>query len=85
MNEQLEQALQQIEEEKGISRQELLGMIEASLAAAFRKDYGQKNQNIVVEFSAENKGVELVSQLRVRTLSNYHKYKNKQKRNYQLT
>jgi N utilization substance protein A len=59
MNEQLEQALQQIEEEKGISRQELLGMIEASLAAAFRKDYGQKNQNIVVEFSAENMGVKV--------------------------
>jgi len=54
MNEQLEQALEQIAEEKGISREEIIFMIEASLAAAFRKDYGQKNQNIVVEFDPEN-------------------------------
>lgn len=54
MNEQLEQALQQIEEEKGISREEIIEMIQASLAAAFRKDYGEKDQNIVVEFDPEN-------------------------------
>jgi N utilization substance protein A len=59
MNEQLEQALDQLAEEKGITREELISMIEASLAAAFRKDYGQKNQNIVVEFSAENMGVKV--------------------------
>ena len=52
MNEQLEQALDQIADEKGISRQDLVSMIEASLAAAFRKDYGEKNQNIVVELWA---------------------------------
>jgi len=52
MNEQLEQALDQIAEEKNISREEIIEMIEASLAAAFRKDYGQKDQNIVVEFDA---------------------------------
>ncbi len=54
MNEAFEQALEQIEEEKGIAREEIISMIEASLAAAFRKDYGQKDQNIVVEFSPEN-------------------------------
>ena len=54
MNEQLEQALDQIAEEKGISREEIIAMIEASLAAAFRKDYGEKNQNIIVEFNPEN-------------------------------
>ncbi len=53
MNEEFEQALAQLEEEKGISRVELLSMIEASLAAAFRKDYGEKEQNIVVEFLPE--------------------------------
>lgn len=53
MNDEFEQALAQIEEEKGISRVELLSMIEASLAAAFRKDYGEKDQNIVVEFMPE--------------------------------
>lgn len=54
MNEQLEQALTQLAEEKGLSRDELVSMIEASLAAAFRKDYGNKDQNIVVEFDPEN-------------------------------
>lgn len=53
MNEQLEQALDQIAEEKGISRDEIIEMIEASLAAAFRKDYGNKDQNIVAEFDPE--------------------------------
>ncbi len=59
MNEQLEQALNQIADEKGISRQDLIAMIEASLAAAFRKDYGEKNQNIVVEFDPETMGTKV--------------------------
>lgn len=59
MNDQLLQALEQIEEEKGISRDELLGMIETALAAAFRKDYGEKNQNPVVKFDPENMGVKV--------------------------
>ncbi len=59
MNDQLEQALRQIEEEKGISRAEILGMIEISLAAAFRKDYGTKEQNVQVEFSPENLSVKV--------------------------
>jgi N utilization substance protein A len=59
MNDQLEQALRQIEEEKGISRAEILGMIEISLAAAFRKDYGNKEQNVQVEFSPENLSVKV--------------------------
>jgi N utilization substance protein A len=54
MNEAFEQALQQIEDEKGISREELISMIEAALASAFRKDYGEKDQNIAVEFNAED-------------------------------
>lgn len=53
MNDQLQQALEQIAEEKGISQAEIISMIEASLAAAFRKDYGKKDQNIVVEFNPE--------------------------------
>ncbi|MDR3642492.1 MAG: transcription termination factor NusA [Candidatus Doudnabacteria bacterium] len=59
MNEQLEQALEQIAEEKGISRTELISMIEASLAAAFRKDYGTKDQNVVVEFDPETMGTKV--------------------------
>lgn len=54
MNDAFEQALDQIEEEKGIAREEIISMIEASLAAAFRKDYGEKDQNIVAEFDPEN-------------------------------
>lgn len=59
MNDQLLQALEQIEDEKGISRDELLGMIETALAAAFRKDYGEKNQNPQVKFDPENMGVKV--------------------------
>ena len=59
MNDQLEQALQQIEDEKGIPRAEILSMIEASLAAAFRKDYGNKEQNVQVEFDPENLSVKV--------------------------
>ncbi|HYE22486.1 MAG TPA: transcription termination factor NusA [Verrucomicrobiae bacterium] len=54
MNEQFEQALNQIAEEKDLDKAEILRMIELSLAAAFRKDYGKKDQNIVVEFFPEN-------------------------------
>lgn len=54
MNEQFEQALAQIAEEKGVSRDEIIQMIEASLAAAFRKDYGEKDQNPVVVFDGTN-------------------------------
>ncbi len=54
MNDQFEQALNQIAEEKDLNRDEILRMIELSLAAAFRKDYGKKDQNIIVEFYPEN-------------------------------
>jgi N utilization substance protein A len=53
MNDQFEQALNQLVEEKDLNRDEILKMIELSLAAAFRKDYGKKDQNIVVEFHPE--------------------------------
>ncbi|MEK7617722.1 MAG: transcription termination factor NusA [Patescibacteria group bacterium] len=59
MNDELEQALQQIEDEKGIPRVEILAMIEASLAAAFRKDYGKKEQNVQAEFNPENLSVKV--------------------------
>lgn len=59
MNEAFEQALNQIAEEKSINKEELLKMIEVSLAAAFRKDYGKKDQNIVVDFLPETLGVKV--------------------------
>lgn len=54
MNELFEQAIAQIAEEKGLDRAEIIKMIEGALAAAFRKDYGKKDQNIVVELNPEN-------------------------------
>jgi len=46
-------AIKQICEEKGLSYESVLVTIESALAAAFRKDFGEKNQNIVVEFDPE--------------------------------
>lgn len=43
-------ALTQIAEDKGIPKEEIIKMIEAALAAAFRKDYATREQNPVVEF-----------------------------------
>ena len=59
MNEQFEQALNQIAEEKDLDKAEILKMIEVSLAAAFRKDYGKKDQNIVVEFIQDTLGTKV--------------------------
>src|SRR3989344_1000148 len=59
MNDQFEQALNQIAEEKDLDKTEILKMIEVSLAAAFRKDYGKKDQNIVVEFLPETLGTKV--------------------------
>jgi N utilization substance protein A len=47
------QAIQQICDEKHIAYEVVLETIEAALAAAFRKDFGQKNQNVKVEFDPE--------------------------------
>lgn len=59
MNSEFEAALNQLVEEKNINKEELLKMIEASLAAAFRKDYGEKDQNIVVELNPETMGTKV--------------------------
>lgn len=48
------QAIKQICEEKNISYEAVLATIEAALAAAYRKDFGDKNQNIKIEFDAES-------------------------------
>ncbi len=47
------QAMKQIAEEKNISMQAVIETIEAALAVAYRKDFGEKNQNVKVEFNAE--------------------------------
>lgn len=50
------QAIRQVCDEKNISIDSVITTIEAALAAAYRKDFGDKSQNIVVEFDAENGG-----------------------------
>ncbi len=47
-------AIQQICQEKNISLESVIETIEAALAAAYRKDFGQKNQNIVVEYDPQD-------------------------------
>lgn len=46
-------AMKQIAEEKNISFESVLETVETALAAAYRKDFGNKNQNIKVELDAE--------------------------------
>lgn len=46
-------AIQQICDEKGLKKELVIETIEAALAAAFRKDFGSKDQNIKVQFDPE--------------------------------
>ncbi len=54
MNNQLMSAIQQIADEKNISIESIKETIELALAAAYRKDYGNKLQNIKVDFNLED-------------------------------
>ena len=44
-------AIAQICEEKGISKDKVIETISAALAAAYKKDYGKKGQNIRADFN----------------------------------
>ncbi|MDP2631216.1 MAG: transcription termination factor NusA [Candidatus Uhrbacteria bacterium] len=55
----IEQAIRQICEEKGISYEAVIETIEAALSAAYRKDYGNKLQNLEAEFDPSTGGVNL--------------------------
>lgn len=50
----LKQAIDDICAEKNIPYQSVIETIEAALAVAYRKDFGEKNQNIVATFNAED-------------------------------
>lgn len=50
----IEQAIRQICEEKGLAYESVIDAIQSALAAAYRKDFGDKNQNIDVEFNTED-------------------------------
>ncbi|MEK7607300.1 MAG: transcription termination factor NusA [Patescibacteria group bacterium] len=51
------QAMRQVCEEKGLSFESVLATVESALAAAYRKDFGEKNQNIKIEFDPESGGM----------------------------
>jgi N utilization substance protein A len=53
MASQISQAIKQICDEKNIAYDSVIETIEAALAAAYRKDFGNKNQNIQAEFDPE--------------------------------
>ncbi|MDO8462746.1 MAG: transcription termination factor NusA [bacterium] len=53
----ISQAMRDICDEKGIPFESVLETVEAALAAAYRKDFGEKNQNIKVTFDPETAGV----------------------------
>ena len=48
-------AIMQLAEEKGISREKILEIVGAALAAAYKKDYGKRGQVIVGEFDEVSK------------------------------
>lgn len=50
---ELSNTIKQICDEKGLSFESVVATIESALAAAFRKDFGEKNQNIKVNFDVE--------------------------------
>ncbi len=51
-------AIEQICEEKGITREKVLETIEMALAAAYKKEYDRKGQNIKVNFNIETGDIE---------------------------
>ena len=53
MSSAIEQAIRQICEEKGLAFESVVDAIQSALGAAYRKDFGDKNQNIEVEFNPE--------------------------------
>ena len=55
---QFASALNQISEEKGISREKVLETIEMALAAAYKKEYGEKGQIVRAKFDPKTGDVE---------------------------
>jgi len=51
---EISSAIKMICEEKNIEMGAVINAIEASLAAAYRKEFGTKDQNIKVSFNADN-------------------------------
>lgn len=52
-------AIEQISEEKGISRDQILETIEAAIAAAYKKEHNLKGHKVVVKFNIESGSTDL--------------------------
>jgi len=50
----LQVALQQLETEKGVSKDKIIATIEDALSAAYKKDFGKKSQIVHAKFNSEN-------------------------------
>ena len=59
MSSPIEQAIRQICEEKGLEYSSVIGTIETALAAAYRKDFGDKFHNLEAQFDPETGGVRI--------------------------
>jgi N utilization substance protein A len=59
MSSPIEQAMRQICEEKGLAYESVLATIESALAAAYRKDFGDKYHNLEAEFDPETGNVRI--------------------------
>jgi transcription termination/antitermination protein NusA len=59
MSSPIEQAIRQICEEKGLSYESVVDTIQSALAAAYRKDFGDKYHNLEAEFDPETSGVKI--------------------------
>ncbi|MFA5830237.1 MAG: transcription termination factor NusA [Candidatus Paceibacterota bacterium] len=57
-------ALEQMEEEKGISKEKIMEAIEMSLAAAYKKEYGKKGQIVRAKFDMDTGATEF-SQVKI--------------------
>lgn len=57
MASEIVQAIKHVCEEKGLAYETVLETISQALAAAYRKDFGDKMQNIEVEFDPETAGI----------------------------
>lgn len=59
MSSPIEQAIRQICEEKGLSYESVIETIQSALAAAYRKDFGDKYHNLEAEFDPETANVKI--------------------------
>ncbi len=57
---QFASAIEQICEEKGIPKEKVMETVEKALASAYRKDYGQRGQNIEVKFDEVSGNIDVV-------------------------